>query len=301
MTVTRRFWCSIACPRTFLRNRTKWHPLRCADKIPNLAVILAAIMLLCDCHSEKNRISDVTVDSPLHEAVSESPVQQPSPSPPVDQRNSECGPSLPNLALGTEVISSSHMCGLLNPDENHDFFSIEKVQDQPSNPRFAHPNVSFSYPLWQDGRTEWITSANVADTLSPPNARFTDREQPSPNDLWNVGSGATYRHLLENGWIDGVNTSVESNSEYPLNSFSQVNERVKAFLQIPQGQHHFWLLSLSYSSSNEWSLPIAKVEHTWRPSDWLQANLGLGLPTTEHPQNNLSLDFSVKLLGRVKP
>jgi len=267
----------------------------------SLAVILAVIMLLCDCHSEKNRTPDVRIDLPLHEMVSDTPVQQLPPLPSVDQSKKEIVPSSPNFALGTQAISSSQMHDPLNPEENHDFFSVEKMQDWPTNSRFVQPNVSFSCPLWQDDRSEWPTSANVADTLSPPNASFTDREQPSPNDLWNVGSSATYRHLLENGWIDGVSASVESNSEEPFNSFSQVKEGMRAFLQIPQGQHHFWRLSLSYSSSNKWSLPIAKVEHTWQLSDWLHADVGLGLPTTEHPQNNLSLDFSVKLLGPVEP
>jgi len=193
------------------------------------------------------------------------------------------------------------MYGPLIPDEKRDYFTVEKVQDQASNPQFVQPNASFACPLWQDDRSEWTTTANVPDILSPPITSFTDRQQPSPTDLWNIGSSATHRHLFENGWIDGVSASVESNSQNPFNSFSQVNEGVKAFLQVRQGQHHFWLFRLSYSSSNEWSLPIAKVEHTWQPSDWLQANLGLGLPTTEHPQNNLSLDFSVKLLGPVKP
>ena len=293
-------WSSIVCPRRPLAKRRKRHELR-GVVASRILTLVAAAILLWGCRSEIHRTLDVTVDPPCHETVSESPARQPPPSPPIDQGNGEPWPNVPNLALDPDVIALSNMYSPVNLDENHDFFSVEKVQDRPTNAHFVQPNVSLSVPLWQDDGNEWTTSVNVTDTLFPLNGYFTDRQQPSPNDLWNVGSSVTFRHLLENGWIDGVSASVESNSQKPFNSFSQVKEGMRAFLRIPQGQHHFWLFSLSYLSSNEWSLPISKVEHTWQPSDRLQANMGLILPIMDHPQNNLSLDFSVKLLGPVKP
>jgi len=192
------------------------------------------------------------------------------------------------------------MYNALIPDENQDWFGVENVQDQAGNPRFVQPDFSFSYPLWQNDRNEWTTAAKVCDTLLPPNAIFTDRQQPSPDDLWNVGF-STYRHLLEKGWIDGVSVSVESVGEMSFSSLSQMKEGVRAFLKVPQGQHDFWLFSLSYSSTNGWSLPIPKVEYTWQLSGRLQANIGLILPVTDHPLDDLSLDVSVKLLSPLQP
>jgi len=224
---TRRLWSSIACPRTLLGTRRN-RPL-------SLMAILAAIMLLCDCHSGKN------------------------------------------------------------------LTTVEKVQDQASNPRFVQQDFSFSYPLWQNERNEWTTSATVRDTVVPPDAIFAVGQQSSLDDLWKVGLTTTYRHLLEKGWIDGVSVNVESVGEKPFNSFSEMTEGVRVFLKVPQGQHDFWLLSLSYSSTNGWSLPVPKVEYTWQPSARLQGNIGLGLPVTDHPLDYLSLDVSIKLLSPLQP
>jgi hypothetical protein len=80
-----------------------------------------------------------------------------------------------------------------------------------------------------------------------------------------------------------------------------VNEGMKAFVQVPQGQHDFWLFSLSNSSSNQWSLPTPEVGYTWQPSNWLQANISLIPPIMDHLSNALSVNVSVILLGRIKP
>jgi len=240
---------------------------------------------------------------PLEVTVSELAVQQLPPLPSVEQGNGGLGSGLPFLALLPQVIcSTGETYSPLIPDENRDWFGVKKVQGQASNPsRFTQPDFSFSYPFWQNDRNEWTTSAKVRDTLFPPNAIFTDSQQPSPDYLLNVGFNTTYRHLLENGWIDGANVSVESVGEMPFNSLSQMTEGVRAFLKVPQGQHDFWLFSLSYSSTNEWSLPIPKVEYTWQLSGRLQANIGVILPVTDHPLDDLSLDVSVKLLSPLQP
>ena len=86
-------------------------------------------------------------------------------------------------------------------------------------------------------------------------------------------------------------------SEKPFNNFSEMTEEVRVFLKVPQGQHEFWLCSLSYSSSNEWSLPTPKIEYIWQPSGRLQTNICLNLPITDHPLDDLSLDVSVKLFS----
>jgi len=300
----RRLWSSIAGPRMLLGNRRKRQALRgvVATRILSLAAILVAIMLRCGCHSDKNPTPDVLLDPPLQVAVSESPVQQLPSLPSVDQENGQPVPCSPYLALGPpNSCSSDQRYVPLIPDENRDWFRVEKVQGQASDPRFLQPDFPFSDPLWQNDRNEWTTSGKVHDTLFPPNAIFTDRQQPSPDDLWNVEFSTTYRHIFENGWIDGVSVTIESVSKKPFNSLSQMTEEVKAFLKVPQGQHDFWLCSLSYSSSKEWSLPIPKVEYSWQPSGRLQANIGLILPITDHPLDDLSLGVSVKLLSPVEP
>jgi len=107
--------------------------------------------------------------------------------------------------------------------------------------------------------------------------------------------------VLEKGWIDGVSVNVESVSEKPFNNFDGMTEGVKVFLKVPQGQNNSWLFSLSYSSRNDWSLPIPKVEYTWQPSGRVRANIGLVLPITDHPLEDLSLDVSLKLLSPIAP
>lgn len=200
------------------------------------------------------------------------------------------------LALGPQVIYfNGQMYGPVI-DESRDWFRDENVQGQT-----VPPDFSVSYPLWQNDRNEWTTSVKVCDALLPPHAIFIDRQQSSPDERWKVGLNTTYRHLLEKGWIDGGSVSVESVSEKPFSSLSQMTEGVSAFLKVPQGPHNFWLFSVSYSSSNEWSWPIPKVAYTWQPSGRVRADIGLVLPSTDHLLDDLSLDVSIKLLSPVEP
>lgn len=123
-------WSSTTTSRMYLAKRRNQYALRAvvASQIPSLVVILTTAFFLCDCRSEKNRTSDVTVDQPWHEPVSkELPVDELPPLPPVDQQNGKPDPSMPNVALGTKVIFSSHNYGPQPPDENWTYFSVEKV------------------------------------------------------------------------------------------------------------------------------------------------------------------------------
>lgn len=279
-----------------LKHRRSLHLLRgfVANRTPALAVTLAVVVLLDGCQSAMNRKSDLPVDASVDEEVSESQAQE-LPLPSVDGQKS------PNPAPETQnVFSGTHIYSPLSPDENRDCFTAEKAQDQVSNPGFVPRGLSFSHSIWQKEPNEWTTSAKVCD-MSPPNSICTDSQTSSSGVLWNIGCNTTYRHLLENGWIDGVSVSVESDSQKPFSRFSQVNEGMIAFVQVPQGQHDFWLFSLSYSSSNKGSLPTPEVEYAWQPSNRLQANISLISPVMDHLSNGLSLNVSVKLLGRVKP
>lgn len=286
---TKSLWSSTASSRTHVSSRKKQHALRAvtAKWIPSLVVILTTAIILCGCRSERNRTSDDTVDQAWRETVLEEfPVEELPPLPPVDQGNRESDPTVPNVALGTDVSSA----GLLRPYENRDDFGVEIVQDQANNYQSSQPDFFYSGSLWENDRNELTAS------VSPPNGLFTDPQQSSPANQQRVGSSFTYRHLLDDGWISGVSANVDLTDKKPFNSSGQAMEG-GVFLKVPQGQNAFWLLNLRYFSSNEWSSPVFRIERTWQQSDWLQTNIGFQLAITDRPQNNLSLNLSVKVLG----
>lgn len=305
--LNRKRWPRIACPRVLLGNNGVRH-VRIgvvAKGILSLSAMLAASWLVFGCHSEKSPTPDALIGPQLHVIVS-APVQPLPRSPPVDQGDGELGPGStslgPQFDLGPQfVYSSRQMYRPPIPDMDRDGLWNEDVQRQANSPSVVQPNLSFSHPLWQDGRNDWIASAKVCDTAILPNAIFTGTQQPLPAALWNVGFTTTYRHVFEKDWVGGVSVSVETVSEKPFQNLSQMTEGVKASFKVPQSQHDFWLFSVSYASSNEWSLPISKVEYAWQPSGRLWANIGIVLPITDHPLDDLSLDASVKFLSPVEP
>lgn len=296
--MTKRLRRSFACTQTMLGNPRKRYIRRglVAHRILSLAALLVAILLRSGCQSEKNSTPGFRIGPPLPATVSGTPVQQLPSLPSIDPENGERGLGSPSLALGPQVIYfNGQMYGPMI-DESRDSFRDENVQAQ-----IVPPDISGSYPLWQNDRNEWTTSAKVCDSLLPPHAIFIDRQQSSPDERWNVGLNTTYRHLLEKGWIDGGGVSVESVSEKPFSSLSQVTEGVSVFLKVPHGPHDFWLFSVSYSRSNEWSWPIPQVAYTWQPSGRVQANIGIVPSRTDHPLDDLSLGVSIKLLSPAEP
>jgi hypothetical protein len=120
-----------------------------------------------------------------------------------------------------------------------------------------------------------------------------------PDQLWNVGLGANYRHQFDNGWIAGGGIQVGSASDKPFHSIDEMTVGFNSFLRIPQGDRNAWLFTLSYSPTAQIPFPIPGVAFFWAPSDRFQATLGVPFSMTWRPIDDVLLNLSYVPLTNV--
>jgi len=180
------------------------------------------------------------------------------------------------------------------------WFAPEAVAGQNTNLGYVRQDLSFGFPLWQNGTCdEWFFSANLRSEIFQTHAIFPDTGQPFPQDVWNIRFSTTYRHLFDNGWIGGGSVSVGSASDKPFNSINEMTAGLNAFLRVPEGEHNAWLFTLSYSPTSELPIPIPGVAFVWQPSDTFRANIGLPFQIMWRPAEDLTFDLSYMLLTTV--
>jgi hypothetical protein len=202
-------------------------------------------------------------------------------------------PGLSNL-LGPAV-------GHLVPrvDYQATWFPEVPVRAQPTNLSEERQNLLATCPIWQDPCNEWAATLHVRSELYQTSAVLPATGMPFPPDLWNIGLGASYRHLFDNGWIAGGGMSIGSASDKPFHSIDEMTMGVNAFLRIPQGEHNAWLFSLAYSPTSELNFPIPGVAFLWQPVDYLRINVGLPFAVWYRPTEDLTLEASYMLIRSV--
>jgi hypothetical protein len=96
-----------------------------------------------------------------------------------------------------------------------------------------------------------------------------------PDNLWDVRFGLFGTRKLSNGWQVGGLFNLGSASDELFNSVDELTLTSLAFVSIPVRGRDAWNLSLFYSPTSQIAFPIPGVAYVWRPSDQLEAQIGL--------------------------
>lgn len=163
----------------------------------------------------------------------------------------------------------------------------------PSDLGLVRQNISAAYPIWRkDGDTVLLT-AGVRNTLFFTDAVLPDSQQPFPEQLWNINTGLMYTHKFDNGWSSGVKGTFGSASDKPFININVMNVTFFGFLQTPaRNERDSWVFSLFYSPVGNVEFPIPGIAYLWKPSENLNASLGIPFSVKWKPVDDLTLSFS---------
>lgn len=237
--------------------------------ILSLVATLVVNTLIIGCQIGKNSTPDYVPDAPWYPLASESTTQLLPP----DQGSGETTSNLD--ASGLQAAP-----GLFRIVPNWNDYQAEWLLNERRESQDRSPFLTV--PRWQNARYEW--SASVHDEMI---------QQRFSYDLNNSRITINFQHWFDNRWTSGGSLSIESVAEKPLNNFNELTAEANVFLKGPPREDDAWLFSLSYTGKSEW--PIPKVEFSWQPSTRFQAHIGLLVPVTDRPLDDLSVDFSMLL------
>jgi hypothetical protein len=268
------------------------------------ALFVCAAVLMALCPSRASAQTEVLPPPAPPAPVEVPPPQTPDPAPPTVLTN----PALPAVTQPLGPLAGGPMGMLFGKNLGQmpvfatfkaSWFPDEEVRGQNANLGYIQQDLSLSAPVWQDPCNEWSVNAHVRGEFFHTGAVLLDSGMPFPNELWDVRFGTTYRHRFDNDWIAGVAASVGSASDKPFHSIDEMFLGLNAFVRIPSGERNAWLLSLSYSPTNELRFPVPGVAYVWWPSDCFVANIGLPFMVFYRPFDDLTLDLSYMLIRTV--
>jgi hypothetical protein len=96
---------------------------------------------------------------------------------------------------------------------------------------------------------EWIFEADVDRWDFDTDARFDESGLRLPSELGDYSFGATYRRLLEGGWIVGQSFRLGSASDDPFSTINEMYVRGTTFLRVPAQGRDSWMYFLYIDTS----------------------------------------------------
>lgn len=170
--------------------------------------------------------------------------------------------------------------------------SISNAQT-PSDLGLVRQSISAAYPIWRrDGDTVLLT-AGVRNTLFSTDAILPDTQELFPQQLWNINTGLMHIHKFENGWSSGLKSTFGSASDKPFININVMNVSFFGFLQAPaKNERDSWLFSVFYSPVGNVEFPLPGIAYLWKPTENLQASIGLPFSVKWKPVEDLTLSFS---------
>lgn len=151
------------------------------------------------------------------------------------------------------------------------------VTDQDAEMGWMTHDFDFSIPVWQDEHREWIISGQVHSRDLNTGAKFPDTAEAFPEDLWGTRMGFGVRQQFENGWVGGGSFGVESYSDQPFNSASEITLNARGYVRIPSTDKNAWLIYANLATEAHaytGTLPIG-AGYYWAPDRQFQALIGV--------------------------
>lgn len=110
-----------------------------------------------------------------------------------------------------------------------------------------------------------------------------------PDELWDMRAGMFFTRELVSGWKVGGLFNFGSASDEPFHSVDELTLTSLGFVSVPAGDRDAWNFSLFYSPTSQLAFPIPGIAYLWRPSDILEAQIGLPASLTYAPSDSFSL------------
>jgi len=168
------------------------------------------------------------------------------------------------------------------------------VDGQPSdmaiNAQFARVSVPIGMPV--EGKPIWLGIGKFGRLELATDAILPDSRQPVPNQLWLVETGVMHIRPLDSGATVGGTFLIGSASDQPYAAGRDLTLMAIAFYNRPaKNERDEWNFSIFYSPTSQLPYPIPGVAYVWRPSQELEAKIGIPAALEYRPTDDWS--FSV--------
>lgn len=176
----------------------------------------------------------------------------------------------------------------------------QDVKHQPADLALNGAELEVAFPLRIDSDGIWLALGSVQRLEISTSAELPDSGLPVPDQLWDIEVGTMHIRDLANGWRAGGLLRVGSPSDQPFAALRDMTVTLLGFLTVPSGPRDAWNFSLFYSPTGQIVWPIPGVAYVWRPSDQLQANLGIPFSLEYRPTGTLTITASYRPLNHVQ-
>ena len=187
------------------------------------------------------------------------------------------------------------------PFQSQLFWAPERaLQGQPGTLAMSGEEVTIGFPISIDSDGIWLALGGVQRLAISTSAVLPDSGLPVPNQLWDVEAGVMHIHQLGDDRQAGGMLRVGSPSDQPFGAWRDMTVTLLGFMTVPSGDRDAWSFSLFYSPTGQIIFPIPGVAYVWRPSERLQANLGIPFSLEFRPTDTLSLTASYMPLNNIQ-
>jgi hypothetical protein len=156
------------------------------------------------------------------------------------------------------------------------------------NAQFARVAVPIGVPV--DGRPLWLAIAKFGRLELATDAVLPDSGQPVPNQLWLVETGFMHVRPLTSGGSIGGTFLFGSASDRPYAAGRDLTLMTVGFYNRPATRaKDEWSLSVFYSPTSQLPYPLPGIAYVWRPSDRLEAKIGMPPAVEWRPTDDWTL------------
>jgi len=156
------------------------------------------------------------------------------------------------------------------------------------NAQFARVAAPLVRPT--EGEPLWIGIGRFGRLELSTDAILPDSNQPVPDQLWLVEAGLTHIRPLARGGTLGGTFLFGSASDQPFAAGRDLTLMAIGFWNTPAANDRDeWNLSLFYSPTSQLPYPLPGVAYAWRPSDALEAKLGVPASIEWRPDEKWTL------------
>ena len=156
------------------------------------------------------------------------------------------------------------------------------------NAQFARVAAPLVPPA--DGEPLWIGIGRFGRLELATAAILPDSRQPVPDQLWLVETGLTHVRPLESGGTLGGTFLFGSASDQPFAAARDLTVMTIGFWNTPaRNGRDEWNMSIFYSPTAQLPYPLPGVAYGWRPSESLEAKLGVPASLEWKPDGNWTI------------
>jgi hypothetical protein len=176
----------------------------------------------------------------------------------------------------------------------------ETLKDRPGSLGMNGQQLELGFPVRMEPESIWLALAGVRRLEIATSAVFPDSGLAVPDQLWDIEAGLMHFRDLAGGGRAGGMVRVGSPSDQPYGAWRDMTVTALAFLEVPSGARDSWNFSLFYSPTGQITFPIPGIAYVWRPSERLQANLGVPFSLEYRHTDAFSLTASYTPLTNVQ-